>query len=104
MGEGEQRFGAAPTQDRAGTNADHTYARRLSRGTVAKLAAPTFSDEQLVIVALMVVAEFQVSRSFGQTFLGAYVLMFSAAANAQVTGWWRGGQLGLISSLAPAAM
>ena len=48
-------------------------------------------------------AELQTSRSFDRTFSEAYILRFSPAANAQVAGWWKGGLLGLVSSLPTAA-
>ena len=56
-----------------------------------------------MIAATLVVAELQGSRSFDPLFAEVFFLNFLTAANFQVTSWWRGRQLGLMSFLAAAA-
>ena len=66
--------------------------------------ASSSSDDQLSITATSGVAGFQVSRIFKPRFAESYIFKFTTAATAQVAGWRRGRQLGLISFLASAAV
>ena len=84
-------------------NWDHGRARYRLGSIEAGAETSVYDEEQLLIAATLVSAEFQVSRAF---YLGAAeIRLFEAwiAANTQIAGWRQGRRLGVISSLAPAA-
>lgn len=55
------------------------------------------------MTATLVAAEFEVPLICDSSVAAAYIFKVLTAASAQITGWRRGRQLGLISFKAPAA-
>ena len=60
-------------------------------------------NEQLLSAATDCVTEFQVSRGYSFGLMGEHISKMRIAANAQITGFWQGGQLGIISFFLEAA-
>ena len=53
----------------------------------------------LLVAATVCATEFEVSRSYSLSLMEGHILKMFIAANEQITGYWQGGQLGIISSL-----
>ena len=61
-------------------------------------------DNKLIAAATMCAAEFQSSRNFAESSIEEYIFKVLVAANARLTGGWRGRQLGIIGFLYEEAL
>ena len=63
----------------------------------ARKEALAFDNEKLLFAATLRAAEFRASRKFTQGAIEDHIFNVSIAADAQLAGWRRGRQLGIIS-------
>ena len=96
-------FGAPPLSPAMLRSWDHASARYWVRASRPYDKTFDCNEAKFVAAATICVAEFELPRSFAEETAYELILKMAEAANEQILGFWRGGQLGPISFIYEAA-